>query len=87
MFTGVSRCLFFFLQLKTAANSGHGRINGGEEPTSCGFWAPSFPFFPKKKESLFFNKDSFKQSLFFNKDSFKQSLFFNKDSLSSLYDE
>ena len=35
-------------------------------------------FFLKKKESLFFNKDSFKQSLFFNKDSFKQSLWWIK---------
>ena len=55
MFTGVSRCLFFFLQLKTAADSDHGRRNGSEEPTSCGFWAPSFPFFLKKKRSHYFS--------------------------------
>ena len=67
MFTGVSVFLFFFLQLKTVADFGHGRRNGSEEPTSCGFCAPSFPFFLKKgvligmasKDSLIIERPEF----------------------------
>ena len=65
MFTGVSRSLFFFLQLKTAADSGHGRRNGSKEPTSCGFCAPSFPFFSKKEVFIgMANKDSLSSHYF-----------------------
>ena len=46
---------FSFSSWSTAADSGHGRRNSSEEPTSCGFWAPSFPFFLYKKRSHYFS--------------------------------